>query len=176
MKIKELAHNPKNPRKMSDQKLESLKKSLDKFGDLSGWIFNRSSGLLISGHQRSKIVPEEATIVIEKKYKTPTRCMTVATGYVEIEGERFSYREVEADPQWEVEALLAANKHSGDWDDIVLGNLFEEFPELDMELAGFSFGEIGSKDIKDTNAELNVDSFDNFQHTCPKCNFGWNDV
>lgn len=31
-------------------------------------------------------------------------------------------------------------------------------------------------ETKNTNAELDIDAFDNFQHTCPKCNFGWNDV
>jgi len=41
MDVKSLKPAGYNPRKITDKKLEMLKKSLEEFGDLSGIIFNR---------------------------------------------------------------------------------------------------------------------------------------
>lgn len=142
MKIKDLKANRKNPRKISAQKLKMLKASVEKFGDLSGFVFNRRSGQLVSGHQRSKVLPADAKIVVEKKHEIATRANTVAEGYVEIDGERFKYREVDADAVWETEALLAANKHSGEWDTELLRVLVADVPSIDMSLAGFDAEEM----------------------------------
>lgn len=55
MQIRELKANPKNPRKISDSKLAMLKASVEEFGDLSGFVYNRRSKRLVSGHQKQKI-------------------------------------------------------------------------------------------------------------------------
>lgn len=148
MKVKDLRPNAKNPRKISDAKLENLKKSLAKFGDLSGFVYNRRSKTLVSGHQRQKSLPADAKIHIEVKHDVPTKAMTVADGYVLIEGERFKYREVDADPTWEMEALLAANKHSGEWDKDLLKLAIADLPDLDLNLAGFDSLELKAMDIE----------------------------
>lgn len=148
MKVKDLRPNAKNPRKISDAKLENLKKSLAKFGDLSGFVYNRRSKTLVSGHQRQKSLPADAKIHIEVKHDVPTKAMTVAEGYVLIEGERFKYREVDADPTWEMEALLAANKHSGEWDKDLLKLAIADLPDLDLNLAGFDSLELKAMDIE----------------------------
>lgn len=147
MKIKDLKANRRNPRKISSKKLSMLKASVEKFGDLSGFVFNRRSGQLVSGHQRSKVLPPDATIKIEVKHKIPTQANTVAEGYVEIDGERFKYREVDADEVWETEALLAANKHGGDWDNELLKIIVADVPSIDLSLAGFEIGEIEVPDL-----------------------------
>lgn len=154
MRVKDLKPNAKNPRKISDQKLGALKKSLAKFGDLSGFVYNRRSKTLVSGHQRQKSLPQDAKIVIEVKHDVPTRAMTVAEGYVLIEGERFNYREVDADPTWEMEALLAANKHSGEWDKDLLKLAIADLPDLNLELAGFDNLELKAMDIEIPKIEI----------------------
>lgn len=146
--LKDLKPNKRNPRKITDKKLELLKKSLAKFGDLSGFVYNRQTQALVSGHQRSKSLPKNAKVVIERKYDQATAAMTVAEGYVEVDGEKFKYREVDASPEWEMEALLAANKHGGEWDaDLLKLNLID-FPKMDLDLAGFELPELQAMNIE----------------------------
>lgn len=147
MQIKNLNPNKKNPRKISQKKLDVLKKSLSKFGDLSGFVYNTRTDTLISGHQRQKSLPPDAKIKITEKYETPTKARTTAEGFVLVDGEKFKYREVDADLTWEMEALLAANKHSGEWDKDLLKLAVIDLPELDLELAGFDDIEIKNLDL-----------------------------
>ena len=136
MQIKDLKKFPKNPRKMTDKKLEMLGKSMEEFGDLSGIIFNCRTGHLIGGHQRVKnLKPEWA---IEKKEFTDN-LGTVAQGFVKTPFGDWTYREVDWDPKKEIAANIAANKHSGEWDIPVLKDLLAEIDDgaLDMELTGF---------------------------------------
>lgn len=156
MKIKDLKSNPKNPRKMNQKAKDSLRKSLEKYGDLSGFVYNRRSKMLISGHQKKSLTPE-STIKIEHKYDVPTKAMTVADGYVIVDGEKFKYREVDADPVWEAEAMIAANKHSGEWDQDLLKVLAIDLPEIDLELAGFELDEIKALDLPEApKSEVSV--------------------
>lgn len=153
MKLGDLKPNAKNPRKISETKLKALRKSVDKFGDLSGFVYNRRTKTLVSGHQKQK-GNENATIKIEKKYETPTKSFTVAEGYVEIGSERFKYREVDADPSWEVEALLAANGHGGEWDADLLRLNISEFPSLDLEATGFDMPQLERMNIRMPRLEM----------------------
>jgi hypothetical protein len=148
MRISDLKHNPRNPRIISENKLKALKKSVDKFGDLSGFVFNIKTNRLVSGHQRTKTLPPNSTIKKEIKHEVPTSCGTVAEGYVLVGQERFKYREVEWDEQTEVEALLAANKHGGSWDNELLRLTFADFPNLDIDVAGFSMPELNNLGIE----------------------------
>ena len=142
MRISDLKPNKRNPRRMSDKKREMLQASLKKFGDLSGFVYNRRSKSLIGGHQKQRVIPPKSPIKIEQKYETPTACLTVAEGYVLIEGERFKYREVDADAEWEVEAMIAANKHQGEWDHDILKLNAADFKGMNWELAGFEIAEV----------------------------------
>lgn len=49
--------------------------------------------------------------------------------------------------------------------------------DFDFDLSGlpnFTFDDI-PPEIKNTGSELDLDSFDNFDHQCPKCGFEWSD-
>jgi len=139
MQIKDLKPNPKNPRKISAEKLDMLEYSMEMFGDISGIIFNRRSGQLEGGHQRGKIIPKDAEIVIEQSYEIPTKTGTVAEGYVLYKGERFKYREVDWDADTAQLANLAANKQGGEWEDNLLKEILIDLDKnnADLKLAGF---------------------------------------
>lgn len=144
-KLSDLSPHPKNPRKISDEQLERLKKSIGKFGDLSGIVYNRKTGHVVGGHQRIKVLPENASIFkTALKKKAPSG--TVAVGYVEIAGERFVYREVDWDKNTEKAAMIAANQHGGEWELKLLGESLTELEELewDMDLLGFDERELVS--------------------------------
>lgn len=47
-----------------------------------------------------------------------------------------------------------------------------DIPELNMD--DFKI-DIEEKEVKNTGSELDLESFDNFQHQCPKCGFEWDD-
>lgn len=133
MKLKDLAHNQKNPRTITDAKLAQLKKALLKFGDLSGIVFNRQSKQLVGGHQRSKHFDDSTDVVYTKKFSKPTKTGTVAEGYVEMNGERFAYREVQWDRPTELAANIAANKGAGEWDLPELGAMLKELSHFDLD-------------------------------------------
>lgn len=143
-KLSELNAHEKNPRVISDQQLEMLKKSLSEYGDLSGVIHNRRTDRLVGGHQRIKVLPPDASIVIMQSYDSPTPAGTVAEGHVLIAGEKFKYREVDWDEQKEKAAMIAANKHGGSWDEDQLSELLTELEEqgYDSELMGYERDEI----------------------------------
>jgi hypothetical protein len=142
MKIQDLAKNPGNPRTITETKKKMLLKALRRFGDLSGIVYNRKTAHLVGGHQRSDIFDPATPVVITKSYSKPTKTGTVAEGYIEAKGERFTYREVFWDEPTEKAATIAANKGAGEWD---LGKLSEWVKEL----ASF-----------DTNFELDLTMFD----------------
>jgi hypothetical protein len=96
MYIKDLKPASYNPRKISDEQLERLKKSLQEFGDLSGIVYNRRTGNVIGGHQRLKCLPPDAKIE-KKDLKERSKTGTVAEGWIVIDGEKFIYREVDWD-------------------------------------------------------------------------------
>ena len=105
-----LNQNPRNPRVITDKKLSQLKKSMTELGDISGIVFNRRSGHLGGGNQRSKSFDDSAELVITQRYKKPTRTGTVAEGYVLFEGERFAYREVDWEPNFLNGRLLSKTR------------------------------------------------------------------
>jgi hypothetical protein len=179
MKIQDLTANPKNPRIVTDEKLEMLRKSILSFGDLSGIIYNRKTKQLVGGHQRTKILDGPHKIVIAKKYAKPTKAGTLADGYVEAFGERFVYREVSWSSKTEKAANIAANKGAGTWDDPQLTEWLSELAldsEFDMDLTMF--------DVDERDDFLNIDDSDDdaestdkkpkpgvsrLEHECPEC-------
>lgn len=141
MKAKELRPNPQNPRKINDHQLVALEKAMREFGDLGGVIKNKKTGNIIGGHQRVKILAQgDCEVVIEKKYEKPTSKGTVAEGYVVYDGEKFSYREVEWPAKKEKIAIIAANKHGGEWDMRMLSDMLIDLDtgDIDMDLTGYS--------------------------------------
>jgi hypothetical protein len=137
----DLKPSENNPRRIDDATALALAKSMARFGDLSGIVFNRVSGRLVGGHQRTKQIPRTAKITLVKEYAKPTKTGTVSEGFVEFNGDRFTYREVKWDSKKEsAAATIAANKHRGEWD---YSELIPQLEELQiqgfpMELTGFS--------------------------------------
>lgn len=120
---------PYNPRKISENQLKMLKKSMKEFGDLSGIIVNKKTGNIIGGHQRIKAMGDS--------YKINGDKITSALG-------EFIYREVEWDEQKEKLANIAANKQGGEWDIVKLEELFIDIDveNIDIDLIGFNINEI----------------------------------
>lgn len=147
-KVKNLSPNKFNPRRISAKTKDDLRRSIEEFGDLGGVVFNSRTKQLVSAHQRSSVLDQNAKITIEKKFDTPTAAGTIATGFIESNGERFSYREVDWDVKKQTEALLAANKIHGEWDQENLRVLFKEVPEIRIEMTGFDIPELEMMEIK----------------------------
>lgn len=59
MKIADLRPADYNPRSITDKALAGLKTSLKEFGDISGIVWNKRTGNLVSGHQRVRALREE---------------------------------------------------------------------------------------------------------------------
>lgn len=175
MRASDLNPNPANPRKISDQKLSMLEKSLREFGDLSGVVYNRRSEKLVGGHQRVRALPENSVVTILKRYEPATRSGTVAEGFIELDGERYQYREVNWDETRERAANIAANQHGGEWDIPLLNDwlLDLDAKNFDMDLTGFDRDEIETL-MAPLPRDKEEDSEDEAERRakeveCPKC-------
>ena len=146
MEISELKPAEYNPRKITEEKLELLKESLEEFGDLSGIVFNKLTGNLICGHQRLKYMPRDC-VINKKELETKSITGTVSEGTISVAGENYKYREVEWDLSREKKANIAANKHGGDWDEEKLKKVMQELAKEgsnvdDLVITGYDPGEI----------------------------------
>lgn len=137
---KRLTPDPKNPRRISGSQLRALDEALAAFGDLGGIVFNRKLDKLVAGHQRSKAL-HVSEVTYTEELESPDECGTVAWGYVMRDGQRFSYREVEWDEKKHRAAMLAANKHGGEWDEGLLVAHLETMDLTDLVLSGFTMDE-----------------------------------
>lgn len=144
MQVSDLKPNPKNPRVISPERLDMLKKSLAEYGDLSGIVWNSQLKLLATGHQRIRTVDPSTPITVEQKYKKPTKQGTVAEGFIIIEGERFKYREVKWGRPKHTAATIAANNLAGEWDEVLLAADIEflKSEDYDLDLTMFEQDEI----------------------------------
>jgi len=133
-----------NPRVVTDKRLEMLKNSMETLGDISGILHNIQTDNIFGGNQRAKVIGlKEPTIT--KKYNPPTELGTCAEGYIEHDGERFSFRQVDWDESKEKIAIIRANKSAGENDMPMLANLFLELDSLEninTDLTGFELPEI----------------------------------
>lgn len=124
-----------NPRRISDEMRARLESSMQEFGDLSGVIRNvregvDTSGRLLGGNQRTKIFQAEGgecQVVVTDRLDEPNDSGTVAYGYVEFRGERFTYREVDWSDEAVREACVKANLLGGDWNLEILDETFDRF-------------------------------------------------
>lgn len=141
MKIKNISPAPYNPRKISDDKLALLGKSMREFGDLSGIVMNVETGNLIGGHQRIKHFDPSWPIV---KRKHIDNTGTVALGEIDTPYGVWSYREVKWPKEKEIAANIAANQHGGEFDEPKLKQMLIELDDgmIDMTLTGFSVEEM----------------------------------
>lgn len=190
---------PYNPRYISPVELQRLGKSMTTYGDLSGIVFNRHSGVTISGHQRLKQVRlyEHGTVLKDVK---DDGYGTVAEGYVWYKGPngkvRIPCRVVDwSDKKAEFAANIAANAHGGSFDNKLLANLVEAIEpgdgEFDIDLLGIDpitiktlpyedrIGDANKETSPNSSGsftEFNSESFDDeLVHECPRCSMRFND-
>ncbi len=118
--LDELHADPANPRRISDDELESLTRSLRQFGFVQPVLARREDGVVIGGHQR---------LVAARRLgweTVPVTWLDISVEQARLLG-------------------LALNKISGSWDDQLLARLLADLQassELDLSLAGFGDDEV----------------------------------
>ena len=103
-----LVADPSNPNRMGEDDKRRMAASLEEFGDLSGIILNRATGLLVGGHQRADVLAGGELHVVEVSPATVDG--TVGVGYLEHKGKRYSVRVVDWEPMKAHSAMIAANR------------------------------------------------------------------
>lgn len=150
MKLQDIHPNPKNPRFLRKEKSEWLEDSLNEFGDLSGYVFNKG-GMIISAHQRwEKIKPKVKGVVIRETFKKPLSDGTIERGHFELnDGTKHDYSVRDWTPEKADRATIRANaQNAGEWDADILANQWEYEPEVlqDMGVPEWVFGEDGESE------------------------------
>lgn len=131
------AYNPRKDLKPGDPEFEKLKRSLTEFGYVEPVIYNHTTGRVVGGHQRLKVL--------------------AALGYTDVD-----CVVVELDETREKALNIALNKISGDWDESKLALLIADLyaSDFDAELTGFDDEEIASLIGSLDEDEVEDDDFD----------------
>lgn len=128
VKVKDLVPNPKNPRmdlRPGMPMYDKLKNSIGRFGYIDPIIWNRRTGMIVSGHQRFQVMKDIA----------------------EENGEPFDeidVMEVDMPENKQDSFMVAVNKITGFWDMEKLASLFRELEEEDLKYTGYDSIEIDS--------------------------------
>ena len=142
--IADLKPDPLNPRKIEQEAADGLKYSLESFGDLSGIVFNDTTGHLVCGHQRvSQLTSLYGELPIKGgEIKCPN-------------GDVFRVRTVEWPREKELAANIAANNQAiaGSFDDSLQG-LLTELKTSDQVM--FDRLQFATLDIADVQREVDV--------------------
>jgi DNA modification methylase len=140
--IDDLKPDPANPRRISDQELETLTRSINEFGLVDPIIARREDKTVIGGHQR---------LLAVRKLGYPT--VPVVFADLTLEQARL--------------LNIALNKISGSWDQELLARLLAELnavPEVDLTLSGFADDELQkllkSLDARDKRERVEVFDLD----------------
>jgi len=130
-------YNPRKDLKPGDAEYEKLKRSIEQFGYVEPVIWNKSTGRVVGGHQRLKVLIDMGISEVE--------CVVV-----------------EMDDDKEKALNIALNKISGEWDKDKLALLIADLQgtDFDVSLTGFEPAEIDDL-FKDTlKSGIKDDDFD----------------
>jgi DNA modification methylase len=130
-------YNPRKDLKNGDAEYEKLKRSIEQFGYVEPVIWNRTTGRVVGGHQRLKVLRDAGHTELE--------CVVV-----------------DLSEDKEKALNIALNKISGEWDKDKLALLITDLQglEFDVSLTGFDPAEIDDL-FKDSLAEgVHDDDFD----------------
>ena len=140
-------YNPRKDLKPGDKEYEKLKRSLEQFGYVEPVIWNKTTGCIVGGHQRLKVL------------------MDMGIGEVDCVV-------VELDLEKEKALNIALNKISGEWDNDKLALLITDLQgtDFDVSLTGFEPAELDAlfkdslkdgilEDVFDVEAELAKPTF-----------------
>ena len=140
--IKDLRPDPANPRRISDEELESLTRSIHKFGLVDPIIAREEDKTVIGGHQRllaaRKLGLKQVPVVLVDLTEDQAHLLN-----------------------------LALNRISGTWDQELLAHLLADLkavPDVDLSLTGFSEDELqkhlkslGSREKRERLETFDVD-------------------
>lgn len=139
-KLMPAEYNPRKDLKPGDAEYEKLKRSIEQFGYVEPVIWNKTTGRVVGGHQRLKVLIDSGLNEVD--------CVVI-----------------ELSEEKEKALNIALNKISGEWDTDKLALLITDLQgaDFDVSLTGFSPVEIDNlfKDtIKDgvKDDDFNVDS------------------
>ena len=138
--IDQLRPDPANPRRISEEELDSLERSLRQFGFVQPVLAQREDRTVIGGHQR---------LVAARRLGLTT----VPVTWLDLSVEQSRLLN------------LALNKISGSWDDALLARLLADLgatPDLDLTLSGFDEDEIKDllRSLETREKAERVESFD----------------
>lgn len=129
-------YNPRKDLKPGDPEYEKLKRSIEQFGYVEPVIWNKTTGRVVGGHQRLKIL--------------------IGMGITEVD-----CVVVEFSDEKEKALNIALNKISGEWDKDKLAVLITDLQEsdFDVSLTGFDTAELDNllsvgKDVKDDDFDV----------------------
>jgi hypothetical protein len=114
MQINDLKPASYNPRKITERAKGGLEGSLKRFGDISGIVWNKTTGNLVTGHQRVNVLRKLGA--------------TFQDGCLLLEGKEFKIRTVEWDDLKEKAANIEANNTH------IMGTFTEDINKLLLEL------------------------------------------
>lgn len=130
-------YNPRKDLQPGDSEYEKIKRSLEEFGYVDPVIWNKTTGRVVGGHQRLKVLASMG--------RTEVECVVV-----------------ELNEEKEKALNVALNKISGDWDKEKLAVLITDLDasDFDVSLTGFDAAEIDDL-FKDTLRDgVEDDDFD----------------
>ena len=138
--IDQLRPDPANPRRISDEELDSLERSIRQWGFVQPVLARREDSTVIGGHQR---------LLAARRLGLTT----VPVTYLDLSMEQARVLN------------LALNKISGSWDDALLARLLADLqtnPELDLSLSGFEEDEIADllRSLETREKKERVEDFD----------------
>ena len=130
-------YNPRKDLKPGDEEYEKLKRSIEEFGYVEPVIWNKTTGRVVGGHQRLKILIDLGVIEVD--------CVVV-----------------EMDDAKEKALNIALNKISGDWDKDKLALLISDLQgeDFDVSLTGFDPAEIDDLFKASLKDGIHDDDFD----------------
>lgn len=135
--LKPAKYNPRKDLKPGDAEYEKLKRSITEFGYVEPVIWNKTTGNVVGGHQRLKVLTEMGETEID--------CVVV-----------------ELDKNNEKALNVALNKVNGSWDNEKLAELLTDLTDsaFDISLTGFEPAEVEDLFAKQQNTEVSEDKFD----------------
>ena len=134
MELTDLKPAPYNPRRVDDKALAGLARSIGEFGDISGIVWNRRTGHLVTGHQRlAALQAEHGDSLSVRGSDAEGWALAVPVG------ETIPIRIVDWDENRERAANVSANNPyiQGTWD-------YPGLEELLVDLKTTEFGELYS--------------------------------
>jgi DNA modification methylase len=131
------AYNPRRDLKPGDKEYEKLKRSIAEFGYVEPVVWNKTTGNVVGGHQRLKVLLDLGQTEID--------CVVV-----------------ELDPQKEKALNIALNKIQGDWDESKLAELMADLDSsaFDVSFTGFDADEVDALLNKFYSKDAVQDDFD----------------